>query len=135
MKIDVMGLPTPAGKQETRTFTDPDQPGVELTLTLKQLTFLQAGKLQERIAELEKNYVVNNHPVIVGGEPVTLSQDSCATLAMLEVMHVGDEVYNRTELCGIMLKFPHAIVEIAEFIAEINEGLGSKNLPAGGASQ
>lgn len=123
-------LPRPKLRQETRTFTDPAQPGVEITLTFRALDGLEALKvggdarrLIEEWAPSEANGFISHIP-LPDGELLEPSEDLLQTVAMLVKMQVppgeGDLPYDLIAWLGVATRFPSAWLKILEWAGELS---------------
>ncbi len=121
-KVNLQVLPRPALPTETRTFTDPAQPGVEVELTLTKLdpyrltVALEAAETW--LAELGGNYFP-----LANGEAYPITLGLARTLCTLEVMQSGpeEERYSRGDLLAMMLAMPAAWLELLETFQKLNE--------------
>lgn len=144
MKINPFSLPRPIQSGETRTFTDPSQPGVELVISLRPLDVAEtnlAVELGERMAEMyigdPENDVAPSHQFpYVGGKPVAMSRKLCIGVALILAMQTaeGDEAYTFEQMVAIAVTMPRAWRGISEWSAKLqskaHQGKGSGELAA-----
>jgi hypothetical protein len=135
-KPNLYALPRPRQRVETRMFSDPLQPGVAVTLTLKapdQVMTAQFADLANIYIEqhitggMEDGARIEPAPMMIpgGGEnapvAVPLTPGLCRTLAMLVTMQVGPEAdrYTAVDLVAVMDRMPHAFDRIADWAADL----------------
>jgi hypothetical protein len=128
---------------ETRTFTDPAQPGVEITLTLSvppdygiSLAVMEKGG---KYAEQYVNGTADGPPAPlppVGGKPLVLSESLCSIVAFLEQVEVTDDPendpkYDFYDWVSLSATMPTAFDEIAEWAnsLRVQASKNAKNSP------
>lgn len=126
-KVNLNGLPGPAYRTLTKTYTDPLAPGVELTLTLRALVDEQGhpdnfrvALALERAEAFEKKFAETGFPFPDGAVPV--SEPLAQALAYLEVRQQGapEECYTIEELVGLPRSMPSAWQEIGQDMLELD---------------
>lgn len=128
-KPNLLGLRRPARKTVTRAFTDPEQPGAEVTLTLRRLDPLDAMRYQEAAVELVEMYAGAGIPV--GEELVPVTEGVARTLCAIEAMQPFDaaERYSAEELAALAVTMPNAWGDLYALVGELNlrpeESLGN----------
>lgn len=144
-KINPWSLKRPERPQETRSFTDPLQPGVEVALTLRPLDAPGWAVAMERADELITLYVTGDpdegiEPSLYpapNGEPLKLARRVCRNVAALHLMQAGpkDEQYTESELIALMASMPTAWTEILTWSAELETKYGKQAGNASGAGE
>lgn len=145
MRVNPRALSRPPAFTQTRTFTDPEQPGQELTLTLRPLNFAELCQTNETAAPLveewtgPKGQAVGGYPV-QGGPPVPVTPALLSMLVMLEGMQVpqsGEEPYTWEDLLILSVTMPTAWTALTKWLNEVQErkatGLDPNCLRAGAA--
>lgn len=116
-KVNLLSLPPVVRPEETRTFTDPAQPGVELSLTFRRISIWEMSVATENARELVK---LGGLPA--AGEVVLLTEQFCQTLCTLEAMQCGpeDERYTAQEFVGLFAGMPKAGEQVLAWAGELN---------------
>jgi hypothetical protein len=127
-KIDPFKLKRPKRVAETRTFTDPDQPGEEITLTLRRLDGAeQMVAVEEAQAQIEtwitgsKDRPASQFPFVDGRE-VKMTEALCLACQMLWAMQCPEDAherYNFFELVAFSVTMPYAWSRIGEWMQSI----------------
>lgn len=125
-KVNPWALRRPERRIETRTFTDPVQPGQEITLTLRALDPCERTFAHERADYYTELYVTgrdgqepNMYPA-PDGTPIKLSSRMCYNICFVEQMQVAEDPQDRytfDELLGISLTLPNAWDQIMIWVA------------------
>jgi hypothetical protein len=124
-KLNVLALPRPKRVEETRTFTDPAQPGVELTLTLRSPDLAQLMWADEQAKAYLLEFTAEDGSSLyvdpISGERIPVSENLCKTVAVFESMQFGaaEERYGWMDTIAIMLAMPSAWLEISPWIGEL----------------
>lgn len=118
-------LPRPiSAGDETRTFTDPKQPGVELTLTLSTDADYSATLTSQVLAGTYAKTKIGPLaiPIKYGERMVTITPELCGVIALLETMQKPDETgvkYSFDQWAVLNVAMPSAMAKIADWAYEI----------------
>lgn len=123
-KLNVLGLRRPPRRVETRTFTDPAQPGKELTLTLGAQDVVVGGRASDLTQDLIEKYV---HPPdetepnafpMEGDEPIFLSEILCQQVGVIAESQLGPEAerYTPEEIIAVAVAMPDAWTQILAWV-------------------
>jgi hypothetical protein len=136
-KLDPFQLNRPETKKATKTFTDPANPGKELTLTLRslddaesQLAFEEAQTFYFIYCGDPENRVPAQRPFPpVKGRGVALSKYLFRNAAVLCRMQDGDSAdhYNVEQMIALMVTMPTAMKEVMSWTHEIDPVVTEKN--------
>ncbi len=127
-KLDVLSLFTVAAAVETREFTDPQQPGAVLILTLKRPEFPDYALAQERAAELAAVWVPTKerpHPPPwppPPAEPIRWSNRLCQVLGLLEALQSPEQAgdfYDALDLAVLSVRMPSAWEGLSAWVQEL----------------
>ena len=129
MPFKIMSAPVPETRQETRTLTDPAQPGDEMTITLR-VPYGSMAKMQvsAKAADYTSTYVENadENPVLLPGLPsFTPTEIGCLAIARIEALHVPSEdapAMAFEEWCSLSIRYPSAFEELTVWSAELLYG-------------
>lgn len=144
----VWNLVRPERPAQTRTITDPEQPGYSLELTLRGLdgvTGLRASALTVEYiqrwctGETDAAGKVTKPPESFGafdGKPYQPDEPTCRAFAHLQTMWAGPEKErpDPAEMAGWQVMLPTGWFDILEFIAELNRPRGLEGNPSGTAT-
>jgi len=123
MRTDVLRLPRPKRREETRSFVDPVAPDVEITMTMRAPDVPTRVYAQELAAHYEAQWLAENGPryTHVDGEPVELSSRLLLSIALLECMQTGqpEDKYGLVELIGIMVSLPNVWNQLDGWAGEL----------------
>lgn len=133
-KLDFAQLSRPEAVTEERTFTDPLQPGAELTLRFSArpdygLQMLAAEKGQEYAQKFALGVAKTPAPFPLGGDVVTISRALCLAIGGLMVLQRG-ETYNFNEWVACSALMPNAFADVCDWA---NSLLSRANRETGGA--
>lgn len=129
-KPDISALRPLAFVEETRTFTDPAQPGIEIPLTFRVRKDLsQEFALKAVIRDLMTDYVKGRNggppaPFIVHGERLAVTIELCSDAAVLstyEVPEDGDKAYTPMDWFGFSRTMPTLMENVLNWFAELEE--------------
>jgi len=124
-KVNPFGLKRPEHRRETRTFTDPDQPGVELTFTLRTLDGAEMMIATEEAQGQIETWVTGNRDrpasqfPFVDGQPVQMTEGLCTACQFLAAMQCPDDPHERysfNELVALSVTAPMAWSRIGEWM-------------------
>jgi len=126
-KVNLSGLPRPARPAQTRTFTDPEQPGVEVTLTLRKIDPAEMASAMDAKEVLHSKFAETGFPLL-NGEVVPLAEGLCQSLCMLELMQCGPEAdrYTAEELIPLVVNLPTAGMEVLRWAGELAQSTAEK---------
>jgi hypothetical protein len=118
-------LPRPVSPgEETRTFTDPKQPGKELTLTFSTdsdySTTLTSQVLAATYAKTKLGPMA--FPIKYGDRLINITPELCGVIALLETMQKPDETgakYSFDQWAVLNVAMPSAMAQIAEWAYEL----------------
>jgi hypothetical protein len=142
-KKNPWSLKRPAAKPVTRTFTDPQFPGEEWTLTARPLTGCELMLVTERSAAEAAKWLdedgTQRETYPLGEGKVKLSTALFQTVGMLEAMqqdeagapYAPDDFYTQVDLIGLAHQTTSAWGEINTWLGEV---LASGKRPASGNS-
>lgn len=122
MKINVGVLRPLRADWDTRTFRDPEQPGIEVPITLRQMDALLFGKGCDLADAMKDFYIVQGTPFppYLEGQAIELSNTLCEQVAPVCVLQKqdGSSAYTFEELVVIAATMPGAWINIQLFAAE-----------------
>jgi hypothetical protein len=113
-KIQFNSLTRPARKTETRTFTDPEQLDVSLTLTLQAPDAYEQLLINDKAEAFAKEFEVNYFPLASGG-CVQVTEGVAKVLSGLEMMQVvesEEDRYTAHDLVGMLVNCPAMAEEV-----------------------
>ena len=119
-KLNVGALRAITPKIDTREFTDPEQPGATVSLTLRNMDALLYGRGQDLAAELKRKYLEEGlpFPPYIDGLVIEVSETLIDQTAPVCVMQTGTDIYTPEELIAIAATMPAAWIGIQMFSAE-----------------
>jgi hypothetical protein len=120
-KLNIMALPRPERPEETRTFSDPAQPGAELVLTFRALDLCRQAVAEEEAARLAATYAVNWFPM-PNGPPVQVTEGIAQSACLLAAMQVAEpeERYSPEEWIAMMANMPTAFQAVLTWAGELS---------------
>jgi hypothetical protein len=132
-KAPLLSLPRPHRPAHSRTFTDPEQPGVEVTLSLRRLDPCELAVAVDRAETFHGQYGKTGFPLL-NGSAVPLALSVCQSLSMVELMQdcAEEDRYELNELVGMLANMPSAGMELLTWATELN---GEVSLDQGNASR
>lgn len=119
-RLDLSRLKRPEKKQETRIFTDPLQPGVELEITFEfPLYFHEAAAIQSYQHELlefwrDTETGISRFPP-VDGVQTTLDVTLAFAFALMERLQPDPPLYDVMGLNELSVLMPNALAEVSEW--------------------
>lgn len=133
LRVNPFSMSRPKRPQETRTFTDPEQPGKAITITLRGLTHPEAYKAVERAQEAIRDYIHGDEArglppapfPSVAGEFIEVTEKMLYDMASVELAQVETPgegaVYTLEELIALSVTMPAAFDGITSFYAELQK--------------
>jgi hypothetical protein len=140
MSLNVTRYKRPVMPLETKSFTDPLQPGVAIELTLQAFDGLRQELMRERAADLTAEFITGRD----GADPKPfpaiedasgrmtipeLSTSLMNAIALCQTMEVGDEPSSIYEWVHLAACFPSVWTEIqiwaGDLLARANQTLGN----------
>lgn len=128
-KLDPSSLKRPDVVRETKTFTDPMQPGKSFDLTFEACAdFGLETSVAAKAREFTRDYVTGRNggppaPLMpVGKRDVLIDADICARIATFMVMEKppeGDEPWDFNQWRVLSATMPSAFADIAEWCDEL----------------
>ena len=137
-KISLLGLTRKRPKIETRTFTDPDQPGIEWTLTLAPADLLAATRMEAETERLKSEYLnedgyrpfpIHQEVVMPTEGPIQsvpsifLNEKLIESATGLWACQAGPEAerYSPEEFIAASLTMPVAYAKVMSWAGELNK--------------
>lgn len=116
-RVNPWKLKRPARPMESKDFTDPDQPGVTLTLTFQRATVAQLTDAAQNGENYTEEWAGKDIPAPDGGEPAQVGPALCQTIALLEALDAQPEAerYSFLDWIGISLTMPAAFMEVGNW--------------------
>jgi hypothetical protein len=118
-KVNPIGLKRPVRAIETKTFTDSNQPGVEIVMRLRPLDALDASNAEALGKEVKTTYLdgVMDFPPI-DGEAVTLNAEVIEAAAIIFYCQCGsDELrYAVEEIIAMSVTMPEVWYTLLKYI-------------------
>lgn len=130
-------LPRPASLgEETRTFTDPKQPGREITLTFLADADYSTTLTSQILAATYANNKIGPmaFPIKYGGRLINITPALCGVIALLETMQKPDETgtkYSFDQWAALNVAMPSAMAQIAEWAYELIDQSDAAETPDG----
>ena len=127
-KVNPFKLPRPKREPVTKSFTDAEQPGAEVTLTLRRLDAAELIVAAEAAQAQIETWITGGdlRPAsqfpFVDGKPVPLTAKLCLSVTVLEHMQCpadAGERYSFNELVALTVTMPNAWQEIYRFMEEV----------------
>lgn len=125
-KVNPWSLERKVPAAETRTFPDPEYPGVEYTFTCRPLDGCEALLMLERSQEYIEEWVEGKDgeaPTFpLGGGEAVITASLCRTAALIETMQCGPEAerYLFADLVGIAFNSSEAWLSLQEWIGQLS---------------
>ncbi len=119
-KLNVGALRAITPRIDTREFTDPEQPGMVVALTLRNMDALLYGRGQDLARELKEKYLEERlpFPPYIDGLVIEVSETLIDQTAPVAVMQTGADIYTPEELIAIAATMPAAWIQMQMFSAE-----------------
>jgi hypothetical protein len=120
--FDPMALKRPEIVTDTRTFTDPAQPGLELTLTANGSPDYAVQVHMKELGDAYAAKHIGKFPVMVDGRKVDVTPSLCSLIASITVMVVKtDEIkdWDFPQWAAIAVAMPKAFGEIVDWCAKL----------------
>lgn len=132
-KAPLLSLPRPHRPTHARTFTDAEQPGVKVAVTLRRLDPCELAVAVDRAETFHGQYGSTGFPLL-NGTAVPLAHSLCQTLSIVEMMQdcPEEERYDLGELVALLANMPTAGMELLTWATELN---GEVSLDQGNASR
>lgn len=127
-KVDPFKLKRPAKRRETRSFTDPMQPGEEIVLTLQSLDAAELAVASEEAKEQIETWVTGNRDrpasqfPFVDRLPVQMTETLCTACSILFRMQAPEDPadrYSWNDLVALSVTMPTAWGRVMEWMQEI----------------
>ena len=137
-KIDVRALRLPQRKTETRSFTDPEQPGVEVTLTLRrslmaeQLAAFDAAAAWWEFNEGADIPIGDDQTFFVGEPENKTDRQAYGTISFIRQVFVicsmqsspAADRYDELEMIQILCTMPKVANSISAWVNELQNDTG-----------
>lgn len=131
-KVNLQALPRPVRRVETRTFTDPAHPGVEVEVTLRAPDAYDLTRVGVAADEFLLAFKDNCYP-LANGEMVQVDESLARVLFSLQLMQPETVVdpYQAEDFLGMLVNMPSAWAALSAWLSEwITVGADqSKNSP------
>ena len=129
-RVNPFALTVPKRRVETRTFADPNHPGIEFSFTLGTRNFVVISRAQSCQEELIEKWTGDDQPgfpVATDGEgPVYVDRVMCQAAASAWAMQAGPEAeqYTADEMLAFEVTAPVAFEGLMGWLAEMNADVG-----------
>lgn len=115
-KLNPFTMQRPKPVSETRTFTDPLQPGADLTLTLMARADIgELLRVQALTDQYSKEYAdAMSVPLQVGGQDIEITPGLCAVIATIQALEqpTDGQRYSFEEWAALSVVMPTAMGEV-----------------------